>query len=130
MQPATSCPTAPTAVQKCNAYKAYFAPKVAAAAVSCLTGLTSAQVCDTTQVSACAKTALAQACPAPAVGQLCQIAAASCKATPADCTAALSGLSDQGQQAVAQCVATGCAGGLYACIDGLAGASATAALKH
>src|ERR1700733_16205782 len=65
MQAATACPTAPTPQQKCNGYKTYFAPKIAAVAVSCLASLSSAQVCDATQVAACGRTALAQACPAP-----------------------------------------------------------------
>ena len=131
MQASTACSTAPTPVQKCNAYKTYFAPKVAAATVACLTGLSSTQVCDPNQVSGCAHAALAQACPAPAVAQLCQIAAGPCKTTASDCTSALSGLDDQGQQAVAQCVAQGCSTGLLACIDGLAASnSATATAKH
>ena len=131
MQPATACPAAPTPLQKCNAYKTYFAPKVAAAAVSCLTALSSAQVCDPTQVSACGRGALAQACPAPGVAQLCQIAAGPCKTSAADCTAVISGLDEQGQQAIAQCVAQGCAAGLSACIDGLASSTAAAVtLKH
>jgi hypothetical protein len=130
MQASTACPAAPTPLQKCNAYKTYFAPKIAAAAVSCLTALTSAQVCDATQVSACGRAALAQACPAPAVSQLCQIAAGPCKTSAGDCTSTLSGLDDQGQQAVAHCVAQGCSAGLSACIDGLASASAAMSSKH
>jgi hypothetical protein len=130
MQPATACTATPTPTQRCNAYKTYFAPKVAAAAVSCVTALSSAQLCDGTSVAACGKTALTQACPAPGVAQLCQIAAGPCKTTATDCTAMLSGLGDQGQQAVAQCVATGCTSGLTACIDGLAGTPAAVSSKH
>ena len=130
MQASTACPAAPTPVQKCNAYKAYFAPKVAAAAVSCLTALTSAQVCDPTQFAACGRAALAQACPAPGVAQLCQIAAGPCKTTATDCTAVISGLDDQGQTAIAQCVAQGCGAGLSACIDGMTSSSAAVSLKH
>jgi hypothetical protein len=130
MQAATACPSAPTPQQKCNSYKTYFAPKIAAAAVSCLTALTSAQVCDPNQVSTCGRTALAQACPAPAVAQLCQIAAGPCKTSAGDCTAILSGLDDPGQQAVAQCVAQGCSAGLSACIDGLASTSTAVSSKH
>jgi hypothetical protein len=130
MQAAAACSAAPTPQQKCNAYKANFIPKVAAAAVSCMTGLNSTQVCDATSISTCARTALAQACPAPAVAQLCTIAATPCKTTAADCTAVLSGLSDQGQQAVAQCVAQGCGAGLSACIDALATSAVSGTLKH
>jgi hypothetical protein len=131
MQSATACTGTPTPQQRCNAYKTYFAPKVAAAAVACITGLSSSQLCDPNQVTACGHAALAQACPAPAVAQLCQIAAGPCKTTASDCTTALSGLDDQGQQGVAQCVAQGCGAGLLACIDGLAGsASGTVTAKH
>ncbi len=130
MQVATACPAAPTPVQKCNAYKTYFAPKVAAAAVACVTALSSAQLCDGTSVSNCGKAALAQACPAPGVAQLCQIAAGPCKTSATDCTSVVSGLGDQGQQAIAQCVAQGCTAGLSACIDGLATASTAVTLKH
>jgi hypothetical protein len=130
MQAATACPTAPTPQQKCNGYKTYFAPKIAAVAVSCLASLSSAQVCDATQVAACGRTALAQACPAPAVSQLCQIAAGPCKTSAADCTAVISGLDDQGQQAIAQCVAQGCSAGLSACIDGLVSGATAVSSKH
>jgi|CZKU01.1.fsa_nt_gi hypothetical protein len=126
VQASAACSAAPTPQQKCNAYKANFIPKVGAAAVACITALNSTQVCDTTSISTCARTALAQACPVPAVAQLCIIAATPCKTTAADCTTVLSGLSDQGQQAVAQCVAQGCGAGLSACIDGLATASTAA----
>jgi hypothetical protein len=123
------CTAAPTIQQKCNAFKTYFSPKVAAAAVSCLAALPASQACDATHTSACARTALAQACPAAALGQLCQIAATPCKTTATDCTATLSGLSDQGQQAVAQCVAQGCTAGLAACIDALAASTAASAKR-
>jgi hypothetical protein len=117
--PDPSCSSPAAAQGKCNAYKTYFDAKVAAAAISCLAGLTGKQACDPSQTSNCARWALAQACPDPAVAQLCQIAASSCKTTPGDCTSMLSGLNPQGQQAVAQCVAQGCQAGLYSCIDGL-----------
>ena len=130
VQAPATCASAPSPQQKCNAYKNNFIPKVAALTVACMRGLNSAQVCDTTSISTCARTALSQACPAPAVAQLCTIAATPCKTTTADCTSVLSGLSDQGQQTVAQCVAQGCAAGLSACIDGLATANTSAAIKR
>jgi hypothetical protein len=92
---------------------------VAAAAVSCLASLSSKQVCDATQTYGCGKAALAQACADPEVTQLCGIAATSCKSSPADCTALLSGLNDQGKEQVAACVAKGCQAGLYSCVEGL-----------
>jgi|GEM_PF-1960343 hypothetical protein len=122
--PDASCEHFSAARQKCDAYKTYFDAKVAALAVSCVTSLTSRQVCDASQPLICAKTALAQACPDPSVVQLCQIAATSCKITPGECSALLSGLNDVGQQAIAQCVAQGCPMGLGGCIDGLAKSAA------
>ncbi|HEY8039006.1 MAG TPA: hypothetical protein VIF15_04400 [Polyangiaceae bacterium] len=104
---------------KCAVYAADFDPKVAAAAVTCMNGLSGAQLCDSMQTYNCGKTALAQACPDPSVTQLCAIAATSCKSTAADCTAMLSGLNDKGKQAVASCIAQGCSAGLYSCIEGL-----------
>jgi hypothetical protein len=117
--PDATCTPFPFPQQKCTAYKTYFAPKVAAQAISCMAALSSKQVCDATTTYGCAKQALAQACPDPQVGQLCSIAATSCKSTAADCTALLSGLNDQGKQQVAQCVAQGCQAGLYSCVEGL-----------
>jgi hypothetical protein len=128
LQAPSGCAPVPTPLQKCSAYKAYFQPKVAAAAVSCMTGLSGTQACDATQTSSCAKTALARACPDPSVAQLCQIAAGPCKTTATDCAATISGLNDQGKQMVAQCVATGCTAGLSACIDGLSTSAVSA--KH
>jgi hypothetical protein len=127
--PDPSCTPSAAAQQKCNAYKAYFDAKVAAAAISCLAGLTGKPACDPLQTSNCAKSALAQACADPSVAQLCQIAASSCKTTSADCTSMLSGLNPQGQQAVAMCVAQGCQAGLYACIDGLTAAAPQTSTK-
>lgn len=114
-----SCSTNTVPQQKCAAYAAYFDPKVAAAAISCMGSMSSKQLCDATQATNCAHTALAQACPDATVAQLCGIAATSCHASSADCTSMLSGLNDQGKQQVAQCIAQGCSGGLQACIDGL-----------
>jgi hypothetical protein len=121
--PDGSCAHSSAARQKCDAYKTYFDAKIAAIAVSCVTPLSSRQVCDASQPLLCAKTALAQACADPSVVQLCQIAATSCKITPGECSALLSGLNDGGQQAIAQCVAQGCPTGLGGCIDGLAKAT-------
>jgi len=115
-----SCHHVSSAKQKCKAYKKYFDAKVAALTVSCVTSLTTRQVCDDAQPLLCAKTALAQACADPSVVQLCQIAATSCKITPGECSALVSGLNDGGQQAIAQCVAQGCPSGLGGCIDALA----------
>jgi hypothetical protein len=117
--PDTTCAPFPFPAQRCATYKTFFDPKVAAQAISCMSALSSKQVCDATQTYNCGKAALAQACPDPEIGQLCNIAANACKATPADCTSLLSGLNEQGKQQVAQCVAQGCQGGLYSCVEGL-----------
>jgi len=84
-----------------------------------MAGLTSTQVCDSSQIVACSKGALVQACTDPSVAQVCQIAATKCKASAADCSVLLSGLNDDGQEKVAQCVAQGCPGGLFGCVDAL-----------
>jgi hypothetical protein len=118
--PDRSCAPFPQAQQRCRVYEANFDPKVGAAAAYCMTLLAAKDVCDLTQATACAQSALAQACPDSSVVQLCQIAAGPCKTTEADCSALLSGLNEGGQQGVAQCVAKGCNGGLSACIDALA----------
>jgi pyruvate dehydrogenase E2 component (dihydrolipoamide acetyltransferase) len=117
--PSPTCAAFTTAQQRCAGYKNNFTSKVAAATVACLASSTPTQMCDATRPSTCAKAALAQACPDANVAQLCQIAAGPCKSTAADCTAMLSGLNAQGQQAIAQCVATGCTTGLAGCLDTL-----------
>jgi hypothetical protein len=116
---APSCAPFPRAQQRCHVYQANFDPKVAAAAVYCMTLLSANQVCDLTQATACARSALTQACVDSSVTQLCQIAAQPCRTTEPDCAAMLSGLNESGQRGVAQCVAKGCTGGLAACIDAL-----------
>lgn len=118
-----SCAPFPFPTQKCAAYKQYFKPKVAAAAVSCMNGLSSKQVCDGSQSYTCGNGALNQACVDQSVAQLCGVAATSCKTTAQDCTAMLSGLNDAGRTAVAQCIAQGCAAGLYPCVEGLSSSS-------
>jgi hypothetical protein len=113
-----ACPAAASPSARCNVFKANFDPKVAVVAVSCVAAL-GAQMCDPAKTSACTKAALIQACPDPSVSQLCQIASAPCKTTASDCAGLLSGLNEEGQQRVAQCVAQGCGAGLMGCIDGL-----------
>jgi hypothetical protein len=117
--PDPSCAPFPQARARCASYKANFDPKVAAAAVYCMTLLSSRDVCNLSQATACAKSALAEACTDPSVARLCQIAKGPCATTAADCSAMLSGLNESGQEGVAQCVARGCPGGLAACIDAL-----------
>jgi hypothetical protein len=117
--PDTTCAPFPLPQQRCSAYKTYFDPKIAAQAISCMASLSSKQICDATQTAACSKSALARACPDPALGQLCSIATTPCKAVQTDCMTLLSGLNDQGQEKVAACVAQGCSGGLQGCVDAL-----------
>jgi hypothetical protein len=111
--------------QRCATYAADFDPKVAASAISCMNGLKGAAACDSTQAYGCGKNALMQACAdTSTVGQICQIAATPCSVSASDCATMLSGLNSTGQDAVAQCVAKGCQGGLYSCIEGLSASSA------
>jgi hypothetical protein len=117
--PDATCAPFPLPQQKCSVYKNYFDPKIAAQAITCMASLSSKQICDATQTAACSKSALARACPDPALGQLCSIATTPCKSVQADCMALLSGLNDQGQQQVASCVAQGCSAGLQGCVDAL-----------
>jgi hypothetical protein len=113
----------PSTLSPCTGYEKYFDAKVAAAAVSCLELLNKRQRCDPSQTSECARTALGQACPDAEVRPLCRIAAGACKTTQGECAAVVSGLNDTGQEAIARCVAEGCSGGLYGCLDALTGAA-------
>jgi hypothetical protein len=115
-----SCEGLSFAKDRCNVYKTYFKPTVAAAAYSCLNQPQG--MCASPQTYACGQNALKQACADSTVTQLCSIAATSCKTTAADCSAMVSGLNDQGKQQVASCVAKGCGAGLYSCIEGLSSA--------
>jgi hypothetical protein len=123
-----SCTGSTFPAQRCQTYSQDFDPKVAAAAVGCMNKLTSQQLCDSSQVYACGNEALQQACNDPTTTQLCQIAATPCKVGAEDCVVMLSGLNNNGQDIVAQCVAQGCGNGagLYSCIEGM-GATST---KH
>jgi len=116
--PDPSCAST-TSPQRCAAFQADYNPKVAAAAVHCMTTLTGAQQCDPSQADNCAKNALVQACADGSVTQLCGIAASVCKSSAADCSTLLSGLNGQGKQQVAQCVAQGCTAGLTGCLQSL-----------
>lgn len=124
--PDPSCAFSTAAAQRCAMFRTEFDPLVAVAAVSCMTSLTSKELCDAAQTESCARSALAQACPDSTVSQLCQVAAGPCKISQSDCSGLLSGLNDQGKEGVARCVATGCNAGLYACIDGLSSALSSA----
>jgi hypothetical protein len=116
-RPLARCDLDTTPQQRCQGYRAYFDPKVAASAISCMSSLTSRQLCEATHATDCGKIALAEACLDSSVDQLCQIAQAPCKTTASVCAALLSGLNDNGQQLVAECVAHGCEGGLDGCVD-------------
>jgi hypothetical protein len=102
-------------------YTAMMAPPIAALAAACMNRLSAAELCDPVQTEACGNSALAQACPDTAtLGQLCDVASGPCKTSQGDCVALLSGLTEDGQVAVAHCVAAGCASGLSACVEKLA----------
>jgi hypothetical protein len=93
--------------------------KVATAAINCMTGMSSAQMCLSTSAYDCGKQALSESCEDSGLTQMCQIAATSCHTTANDCTALLSGLNDAGKQEVAKCIGKGCKAGLYSCVEGL-----------
>jgi hypothetical protein len=116
---AVTCASNMNVSMRCSAYAINFEPKVAASAVSCMNGLKGATGCDQVAANNCARNALAEACANPSVSQLCGTAAGVCKVNSRDCVTLLSGLNAKGQAAVAQCVAGGCANGLYSCIEGL-----------
>lgn len=117
--------------QRCATYAANFDPKVGAAAITCMNGLSGAAACDSGQAYNCGKTALSQACPdTSTVSQLCQIAATPCHVAQNDCVTMISGLNPAGQDAVASCVAKGCSAGLYSCIEGLTPNTSTSAIRH
>jgi len=113
------CAASTLAVQRCAAITANFDPKVAAVAVACIGSLGGSRACDAAALSSCAQSALVQSCPDTTVSPLCQVAASACKSTQGDCAMILSGLNDQGKQAVATCVAHGCESGLSGCVDAL-----------
>ncbi|HEY1696017.1 MAG TPA: hypothetical protein VGG39_27810 [Polyangiaceae bacterium] len=116
---AASCGIRSFVQQECRTYKTYMDAKVAAVAVGCMANLSPAQLCDASNTYACGKQALSEACADNELTQLCQIAAKSCRTTPGDCTALLSGLSDDGKTKVAECISHGCQAGLYSCVEGL-----------
>lgn len=125
-----SCTSNPFMAQRCAVYASHFDPKVAAAAVACMNGLTGAAACDSMQAYNCGKNALTQACPDPTVDQLCQIASTPCKIAQNDCITMVSGLSSPGQDAVATCISQGCSAGLYSCIEGLSATSSASAVRR
>jgi hypothetical protein len=117
--PDPSCPANTFPAQKCATFRAYYDSRVAAAAISCLTARTSAQLCDPSATYSCSRRALKQACPNTTVDSLCGIAVTSCRAKKTDCVAMLSGVNDAGKKQIARCISQGCPGGLYSCVEGL-----------
>jgi hypothetical protein len=123
-----TCPFRTFVVQRCEAYRTNMDAKVAAAAVSCMEGMSNEQLCNTVASYDCGKRALSEACADDGLAQMCDIAAKSCKTTANDCAALLSGLNDAAKQEVARCIARGCQAGLYSCVEGLS--PATEGGKH
>lgn len=114
---AASCSTRSFILQRCEAYRAYMDSKVATVAIQCMEGLRN--TCDPAGAYDCGKQALSESCSDNGLSQMCAIAASSCRTTPGDCAALLSGLNDAGKQEVARCIGRGCQAGLYSCVEGL-----------
>jgi hypothetical protein len=105
----------------CDAAKANFKPKVAAAAVACIQALPGGSNCDALLVYGCKANALKGACPDTTAAALCATLQTRCAATsnpiPAgECEQYASGLNAQGRAALQAC---DCAFGIYSCIEGL-----------
>ena len=110
--PDASCKAAPDfAGSKCGAYKAYFTPKVAAAAIACQAALSATSLCDGTQSDKCALTALKRSCPTTGTDYVsgCQAAAQvpACGVTLGDCLSYAGGLTQAGEDAIGHCMDEG-----------------------
>ncbi|MBX3185507.1 MAG: hypothetical protein KF819_00775 [Labilithrix sp.] len=109
---------------RCNEFKQAFKPKVAQAAVECLTKLTAAQRCDPVRVNLCGHLALTNACPEPesangadagssVVVSTCQAIAQKCGASPiapspVECKQLLAGMTEKGRERTSACMKTHC----------------------
>jgi hypothetical protein len=106
--------------KRCNAYKQYLQPKVAAQAVSCT--IAAANACGGQAAVSCGSTAMAAACTDATAATVCAQLAPACGATADQCTGILSSLNAAGrQQALSYCSAEGGAAcksaGLAACVN-------------
>jgi hypothetical protein len=107
---------------KCEAFRKYFKPKVAARALECLAKLSDKQVCDACNSYRCGDLALKTACPDSSADATCVQITRSCRAiSMADCRAYLDGMNAAGRAKIAGCLsgAPGCGFGIFSCAEGL-----------
>jgi hypothetical protein len=110
---------------RCNDFKQTMKPRVAQAAVACLNKLTGAERCDPKRVDLCAHLALMNACDDRAatttIGAACEGLVQACASAPvgpsrAECRLVLSGLRENGRDAVVDCTKKHCTDrGLQGC---------------
>lgn len=107
---------------RCNDLKTAMKPKVAAAAVSCITKLNGQERCDANRVQLCGHLALENACPDVShadagadtpVTKMCQAIIDGCGPSPiapsmSECRQLLSGMTDAGREKTRKCMATHC----------------------
>ena len=109
-----SCGAAATT--RCNDFKLTMKPRVAQAAVACLTKLTAVERCDPKRVELCGHLALMNACDegaTPTVSTACDRLAESCGASglspsPKECRLTMSGLREVGREALLDCAKKHC----------------------
>jgi hypothetical protein len=107
---------------KCEAYRKYFKPRVAQAALDCLAKLSDKQACDSCNTYRCGDLALKTACADPSADATCVQIARSCKAVSvAECRVYLDGMNAAGRAKIAGCMsaAPGCGFGIFSCAEGL-----------
>ncbi len=116
------------AIVRCNELRQSLKPRVAAAAMECITKLNGAERCDPSRIHLCGHLALSNACPdappGPATGAdasvppspvttLCHAIIEACGASPvapamAECRQLLSGMTDAGREKTRACMKTHC----------------------
>jgi hypothetical protein len=107
---------------KCEAFRKYFKPRVAARAVDCLAHLSDKAACDACNAYRCGEVALKTACPDPSADAICMQIASTCRAiSVAECRIYLSGMNAAGRAKIAGCLsgAVGCGFGIFSCAEGL-----------
>ncbi len=107
---------------KCEAFRKYFKPRVAARAVDCLAHLSEKAACDACNAYRCGEVALKTACPDTSADATCMQIANTCRAVSlAECRLYLSGMNAAGRAKIAGCLAgaAGCGFGIFNCTEGL-----------
>jgi len=107
---------------KCEAFRKYFKPRVAARAVDCLAHLSDKAACDACNAYRCGEVALKTSCPDTSADSTCMQIASTCHAVSvAECRLYLSGMNATGRAKIAGCLAgpAGCGFGIFSCAEGL-----------